>query len=63
MTIKDLGDFEADLEEQLTDEIEKNVSDPKLADFVDWERYAQHVIERDDLHIHRDRTTGEYFLT
>ena len=55
-------DYTTRIEQEMTDEIGANLSDPRLADFIDWEGYARHCADRDELHIGTDPTTGDEYV-
>lgn len=57
-----LDDYTTHLQQDMTDEIGANLSDPALADYVDWDAYALHVADRDGLHIGTHRNNGEQYV-
>lgn len=58
----DFDDYTNMVEQEMTDEIGANLSDPRLADYVDWDAYAASVADRDGLVIGHHRNNGDKFV-
>lgn len=59
--IVDLDTYRERVEAEVTEQIEATL-DPRLADFVDWDRYAEACAEVDGFTVYSDSRTGEQYL-